>query len=128
MTGLDVAAGVHTQVRGSVADAPLIERREKLLEIFKAKLGKKKPAAELKTMPWSEDRGPNPFLLATGQSGRPWEAGHFWEWFLSDPKARPVVERLGRTGARFLYAALGAGVTTFGLWAFRSECYLGQLR
>ena len=51
-----------------------------------------------------------------------------WEWFLSDPTARPVVERLGRTGARFFYAALGAGLTAFGLWAFRSGWYLGQVR
>jgi hypothetical protein len=30
-----------------------------------------------------------------------------WEWFLSDPTARPVVEGLGRTGPRFFSAALG---------------------
>ena len=38
-----------------------------------------------------------------------------WEWFLSDPTARPVVERLGRTGARFFYAALGAGLRALGV-------------
>jgi hypothetical protein len=64
------------------ADAPLAEKRDKLLETFKAKLGKVKPHSKLNTLPWSEDRGENPFLLATGQSGRPWEAGHFWDWFL----------------------------------------------
>jgi hypothetical protein len=33
-------------------------------------------------MPWSEDRGPNPFLLVTGQTGIPWEPGRLWGWFL----------------------------------------------
>jgi hypothetical protein len=51
-----------------------------------------------------------------------------WEWFLSDPTARPVVERLGRTGARFFYAALGAGLTLIGLWVLHSEWYLGHVR
>jgi hypothetical protein len=37
----------------------------------------------LRTLPWFEDRGPNPFLLATGQTGVPWEAGHFWDWLLT---------------------------------------------
>src|SRR5437762_406553 len=27
---------------------------------------------KLRVAPWHEDRGPNPFLLATGQLGRPW--------------------------------------------------------
>jgi hypothetical protein len=51
-----------------------------------------------------------------------------WEWFLSDATARPVVERLSRTGARFFYAALGVGLTAFGAWALRSGWYLGQVR
>lgn len=47
-----------------------------------AKLGKDKPSAgTISTSPWTEDRGPNPFLLTTGQAGVPWEAGHFWDWF-----------------------------------------------
>ncbi|HBI43476.1 MAG TPA: hypothetical protein DDY78_11565 [Planctomycetales bacterium] len=46
-------------------------------------LGKVKPYAVLNTWPWLEDRGPNPFLMATGQLGKPWEVGHFWEWFLT---------------------------------------------
>lgn len=49
---------------------------------------------KLNTWPWFEDRGPNPFLLATGQAGVrtkegtvryvPWEKGQFWDWFLTD--------------------------------------------
>jgi hypothetical protein len=40
--------------------------------------------APLSAMPWNEDRGPNPFLLATGQAGQVWEKGHFWDWFLTN--------------------------------------------
>ncbi len=47
-----------------------------------SKLGKEKPSAgTLSTWPWSESRGPNPFLLVTGQAGVQWEPGHFWNWF-----------------------------------------------
>jgi hypothetical protein len=49
-----------------------------------ARLGRVKPAGTLSTMPWFENRGPNPFLLVTGQAGIPWEAGRFWDWFLRD--------------------------------------------
>ncbi len=45
--------------------------------------GKFKRAGTLSTWPWFEDRGPNPFLLVTGQLGKPWEVGHFWEWLLT---------------------------------------------
>jgi hypothetical protein len=50
-----------------------------------ARLGHDKPApGKLSTWPWGENRGPNPFLVVTGQAGRPWEAGHFWDWFFLD--------------------------------------------
>jgi hypothetical protein len=49
-----------------------------------AKLGREKPAGTLSKWPWWENRGPNPYLLVTGQAGVPWEAGHFWDWFLRD--------------------------------------------
>ncbi len=42
-----------------------------------------KPAGTLSTWPWLEDRGPNQFLMVTGQAGVPWEAGHFWDWLLT---------------------------------------------
>jgi hypothetical protein len=61
-----------------------------------------------------------PFAVAGGIIG--------WEWFLSDPKARPVVERLGRTGARCFYVVLGASLTAFGFWAYGSGWYLGVVR
>ncbi len=40
------------------------------------------PAGAMRTLPWYEDRGPNPFLLVTGQAGLQWEQGHFWDWLL----------------------------------------------
>jgi hypothetical protein len=48
-----------------------------------------KRAGTMRTLPWYEDRGPNPFLLATGQAGIPWETGHFWDWLLT--KQVPVL-------------------------------------
>jgi hypothetical protein len=51
-------------------------------EKYYAKLGKPKPpGGSLSAGPWTEDRGPNPYLLATGQAGPQWEKGGFWEWF-----------------------------------------------
>src|SRR5262249_13117400 len=43
-----------------------------------------KPYGLLAVSPWNEDRGPNPFLLVTGQSGIPWEPGFVGEWFGRD--------------------------------------------
>lgn len=51
---------------------------------FRSLLGVEKPTGRLSVSPWTEDRGPNPFLLVTGQAGVPWDAGHFWEWFSRD--------------------------------------------
>jgi hypothetical protein len=39
----------------------------------------RKKAGELRTWPWFEDRGPNPYLLLTGQVPA-WERGGFWDW------------------------------------------------
>jgi hypothetical protein len=49
-----------------------------------ALIGQPKPAGRLNVSPWAEDRGPNPYLLLTGQAGVPWEAGGFFDWFLRD--------------------------------------------
>ena len=50
----------------------------------------RKPSGRLRTWPWFEDRGPNPYLMVTGQAGRPeadgtpryapWDRGHFFDW------------------------------------------------
>src|SRR5262249_14453254 len=51
----------------------------------------RKPAGQLRAWPWFEDRGPNPYLMVTGQAGRPdadgtpryapWDRGQFFDWF-----------------------------------------------
>jgi hypothetical protein len=52
-----------------------------------------RPGGLLKTWPWDEDRGPNPYLLVTGQAtfphadatttAYPWERGHFADWLIN---------------------------------------------
>ena len=79
---------------GATADIGRIDRevREGRLTEKKAKiekLGLPKPAGRLRTMPWFEDRGPNPYLMVTGETGVPWETGHFWDWLLT--KQVPVL-------------------------------------
>lgn len=49
-----------------------------------ALIGQPKPSGRLNVSPWAEDRGPNPYLLLTGQAGIPWEAGGFFDWFARD--------------------------------------------
>ncbi len=49
-----------------------------------ALIGQAKPAGRLSVNPWTEDRGPNPFLLVTGQAGIPWESGGIWDWLVRD--------------------------------------------
>ncbi len=41
-----------------------------------------RPAGALRTLPWDEDRGPNPFMLVTNQAGQQWDKGHFWDWLI----------------------------------------------
>src|SRR5713226_90737 len=51
-----------------------------------------KPYGKMRTLPWFEDRGDNPYLLVTGQVGPrgvPWERGQFWDWLLT--KEGPVL-------------------------------------
>lgn len=53
-----------------------------------------KPYGKLRTWPFWENRGPNPFMLVTGRAGYiddegivravPWEQGHFVDWFVRD--------------------------------------------
>jgi hypothetical protein len=62
-----------------VADKKLEPARAQYL---KDHLDRPKPGGTLSTWPWSEDRGPNPFLMVTGQTGVPWQPGHFSDWFL----------------------------------------------
>jgi hypothetical protein len=54
------------------------------INLYKSRLGKPKPDGRLARSPWSEDRGPNPYLLVTGQAGVPWEPGHAVDWLARD--------------------------------------------
>ncbi len=96
-----------------------------------AVLGRLKPAGTLKVGPWFEDRGPNPYLLVTGQTGIPWEPGQFWEWFVRDQAlvmieplvkfVRPLVYFLsphGDTRSRFYFL-------TVMLWALATWSFFG---
>jgi hypothetical protein len=47
-----------------------------------------KPYGKMRTWPWFEDRGPNPYLLVKGQA-EAWERGRFWDWVVS--KELPVL-------------------------------------
>lgn len=67
-----------------------------------AKLGHLKPTGRLSTWPWSEDRGPNPYLLVTGQAGIPWEPGHFWDW-LTTQQIPVLIEPLVKLVRPILY-------------------------
>jgi hypothetical protein len=51
---------------------------------YKQLLGQPKPEGRLSGSPWSLNRGPNPYLLVTGQAGIPWEAGHAVDWFFRE--------------------------------------------
>jgi hypothetical protein len=54
------------------------------VRLYRARLGKTKPYGRLSYSPWSENRGPNPYLLVTGRAGIPWEPGHAFEWFAKE--------------------------------------------
>ncbi len=62
-------------------------------QVLSAKLFQPLPGGLMATWPWFESRGPNPYLMVTGQSGKPWETGHFWEWFAFE-QAPVLVEPL----------------------------------
>ena len=68
-----------------------------LAALYLGEPGPVKPYARLATWPWFEDRGPNPYLMATGQLGKPWETGHFWDWLLTQQTPvllEPIVKLL----------------------------------
>jgi hypothetical protein len=84
--------------------------------------------APLSTMPWDENRGPNPYLLATGQAGQVWEKGGFWDWLLKTEVPvlyeplfkflRPVVVffKPNKNGWDVLYL-LGVILWTLAVWS-----------
>jgi hypothetical protein len=39
-----------------------------------------------------------------------------WDWFMHSDQARPLVDRMGHTGARVFYMFLGLGLTALAVW------------
>ncbi len=82
-------------VRRAINEEPPDKRRiylEALSLVDPAKL-RYEPSGQLRTWPWFENRGPNPYLLVTGRATStgeegirsvPWERGQFLSWFASD--------------------------------------------
>jgi hypothetical protein len=72
-----------------------------------------RPAGSLRGWPWFEDRGPNPYLLATGQT-KGWQKGQFWDWLLrvQVPVLLEPVVKLIRPVIYFFSPNVGA-VTSF---------------
>jgi hypothetical protein len=85
---------IEQEIReGRRANPAYPEVPKKALELVQAERKRFKPAGRLSSWPWSEYRGPNPYLLITGRAGIssddnaravPWLQGHFFEWLLSD--------------------------------------------
>src|SRR5437588_6082596 len=74
--------------RRSAADFEAAKQRYEFLEDLAAPEGEGRRVGVLRTLtsfrtaPWNEKRGPNPYLLVTGQEGRVWNQGHFFDWLL----------------------------------------------
>jgi hypothetical protein len=84
-----------------------------------------KPYGQLRTWPWFEDRGPNPFLMLTGNlqavtekgvvQQLPWESGRFFEWLLTvelPVLIEPLVKFLGPV-LHFFNPAAGGWLNRF---------------
>lgn len=71
----------------SFAEIDVLARDNKIdplkAKAWKTQLAARKPAGALRTWPWDEDRGPNPYLLVSGQAGRQWDKGQFWDWLFT---------------------------------------------
>jgi hypothetical protein len=99
---------------------------------------REKSSGKLRTWPWFEDRGPNPYLLVTGQAGArdpadhghflPWRQGGFADWLGTeavvlleplDKLLRPVRyffdERANAWGRLYFLLVI---LWTVGTWAF----------
>jgi hypothetical protein len=92
-TEADIKGGLAGKVQESDAEAgaKYIVLPNRLLRVPQVPSGGSyKPYGKLRTWPWFEDRGDNPYLLVTGQAGQtgeeglahyvPWGKGHFWDW------------------------------------------------
>jgi hypothetical protein len=73
-----------TELRKRLDELRLPEEEVRRLRPKYALVGQVKPAGRLSVSPWTEDRGPNPYLLVTGQAGIPWEGSTIWDWLIRD--------------------------------------------
>jgi hypothetical protein len=85
---LHEAAGTAYPVKYYEAEdiAETMEQYEQIKAEFAPK--DPKPYGKMRTLPWFEDRGANPYLLVKGQA-EAWERGRFWDWLVS--KELPVL-------------------------------------
>jgi len=88
-----------------------------------------RPAGQMRTLPWDENRGPNPFMLVTNQAGTQWDQGHFWDWLLLKQLPvliEPLVKLLSpviyffspKAGFLVRFYALLVMVWTLAVWGF----------
>ena len=84
-------ADIEQEIRNKVRERPEISR--KALQLVDTRTARYKPFGRLRTWPWFEDRGPNPYMLITGRGSAagqdgprpvPWERGEFFGWFAGD--------------------------------------------
>jgi len=114
----DVSAALEANDKDVKRAVDALLRDKKIPEqkgrVYLARLGKYKRYGTLATWPWSEDRGPNPYMLVTGQAGIPWEAGHFWDWFVRD-QLLVMIEPLVKFVQPMIYffSARTTGYTSF---------------
>jgi hypothetical protein len=86
----EIEAIPNTEAAAQVPHSVTLEGKTADGKPFKAEyLITAKPYGKLRTWPWFEDRGPNPYLLVSARAGVPWQAGHAWEWLLT--KQIPVL-------------------------------------
>lgn len=84
-TKIEEAAQVLYPDQPGSANVTVRQKRKALLtNLEKVQREEKRKGGYLRTWPWSAERGPNPYLMVTGQTKRPWQAGHFGEWVISD--------------------------------------------
>jgi hypothetical protein len=92
---INEAKGAADKSGGGTLESELIKKeieRSKAAR-YARQLDTTKPYALMATWPWFEERGPNPFMLATGQVHDAWQVGQFWNWLFFD-QAPVLVEPL----------------------------------
>jgi hypothetical protein len=89
----------------------------------------RRPGGTMRTWPWSESRGPNPFLLVTNQTSSSWDKGQFWDWLFREQLpvlVEPLVKLLSpvvyffnpKAGSLVRFYSLLVMLWTLIVWAF----------